>query len=131
MSQLTRRTLMTGTAAAAVGASITGSAQAAAPMSGKQAPSFYRYKIGDLEITVISDGAFPIEVQPGMVTNASIDQIKTALATAYMPTDKYANQFNPVVVNTGAKLVLLDAGNASGRSPTTGLLPAGLAAAGF
>jgi hypothetical protein len=53
MSQLTRRTIVTGgvAATAAVVAGRAGiappSAQAAAPAAGKQAPSFYRYKIGD------------------------------------------------------------------------------------
>ena len=36
-----------------------------------------------------------------------------------------------MLVNTGSKLVLLDAGNASSRAPTSGQLPANLAAAGI
>src|SRR5262249_37327107 len=39
--------------------------------------------------------------------------------------------FNPIVVNTGAKLVLIDTGYGPGLGPTVGLLPSTLAAAGF
>jgi glyoxylase-like metal-dependent hydrolase (beta-lactamase superfamily II) len=129
--QLTRRALVAGGAASAAFLTASSATHAAAPMAGKQAPSYYRSKLGDLEITVISDGAVEITVQPAMVRNRPIDDIKAALQAAYLPTDKYWNQFNPVLVNTGAKLVLLDAGNASSRAPTSGQLPAGLAAAGI
>jgi glyoxylase-like metal-dependent hydrolase (beta-lactamase superfamily II) len=129
--QLTRRAILAGGAASATLAAAPFETHAAAPPVGKQAPSYYRSKLGDLEITVISDGAVEITVQPAMVRNRPIDDIKAALQAAYLPTDKYWNQFNPVLVNTGAKLVLLDAGNASSRAPTSGQLPAGLAAAGI
>ena len=126
---LTRRNMLAG-AATAAGLSLTQAvpAHAAAPAAGKQAPSFYRQKIGDFEVTVISDGA--VEVQPPSVRNASPDDVKAALQAAYLPTDKYWNQFNPVLVNTGSKLVLLDVGNNASRSPTTAMLPTGLRAAG-
>ena len=39
-----------------------GSARAAAPMIGKQAPYFYRFKLGHFEATVISDG--PLTLPP-------------------------------------------------------------------
>jgi len=36
---------------------------AAAPVRGQQAPSFYRYKVGDIQVTVVLDGrvTFPLE----------------------------------------------------------------------
>jgi glyoxylase-like metal-dependent hydrolase (beta-lactamase superfamily II) len=130
MPQLTRRSMLAGAAIGALAPLAPAQLKAAAPAAGKQAPSFYRSKIGDFEVTVISDGAVQIQVQPAMVRNTSIDEIKAALAAAYLPTDHYWNQFNPVLVNTGSKLVLLDAGNHASRSPTTGKLREGLAAAG-
>src|ERR1700731_1014480 len=60
MTVFTRRTLLTGAAVAgpaAFGPLATVPAGAAAPAAGKQAPSFYRYKVGSHEITVVSDGA--------------------------------------------------------------------------
>ena len=60
MLELTRRSILSGAAAAALMpvAAFT-PARAVAPSSGKQAPSFYRYKLGTNEITVIHDGAAP------------------------------------------------------------------------
>ena len=58
MTELSRRHILTGAAAAAAIVPFAApSAHAAAPLSGRQAPSFYRSKLGDFEITVVSDGA--------------------------------------------------------------------------
>src|ERR1700724_4681451 len=68
MLMLDRRTLVrAGSAAVAVGAAAlapTAPALARAPQAGERAqPSFYRFKLGSIEITVVSDGtlAFPAE----------------------------------------------------------------------
>jgi hypothetical protein len=68
MLMFDRRTLLrAGSAAGAVGAAAlapTAAALARGPQVGKQAqPSFYRFKLGTIEITVVSDGtlAFPAE----------------------------------------------------------------------
>jgi hypothetical protein len=55
MNELTRRHIFAGAAAVTTAgalAPITPSAQAAAPPTGRQAPSFYRCKVGELEVTV-------------------------------------------------------------------------------
>ena len=75
------------------------------------------------------DGVLNAPIQQGY-KNASLDQINAALEAAYMPKGQLANQYNPVLVNTGSKLVLLDASNAAARSLTTERPAAGLAASG-
>ena len=132
MTQLTRRTVLTGAAAASV-AALAGSTatQAAAPLAGKQAPSFYRSKLGDFEITVVNDGARAIPLPPTFVRNVSNAEVLAAAEAAYMPKGSIVAPFNPIVVNTGAKLVLIDTGYGPGVAPTVGLLPATLAAAGI
>ena len=50
MTSVDRRTLLTGAALSAAACAIT-PAGAAAPPSGKQAAAFYRYRIGDFELT--------------------------------------------------------------------------------
>jgi len=50
---------------------------------------------------------------------------------AYMPKGSIVAPFNPIVVNTDSKLVLIDTGYGPGIAPTVGLLPATLAAAGI
>jgi hypothetical protein len=55
MTVLTRRGMLGGAAAIAVGSlSGTPPARAAAPLIGKQGPSFYRYKVGDFEVTALN-----------------------------------------------------------------------------
>jgi glyoxylase-like metal-dependent hydrolase (beta-lactamase superfamily II) len=132
MAHFTRRTVLTGAAAASV-AALAGPAatQAAMPPAGKQAPSFYRSKLGDFEITVVSDGARPIPLPPTFVRNVSNAEVLAAAEAAYMPKGSIVAPFNPIVVNTGPKLVLIDTGYGPGMAPTVGLLPATLAAAGI
>jgi glyoxylase-like metal-dependent hydrolase (beta-lactamase superfamily II) len=135
MTELTRRHLLNGSAAAIAATVLTPSAatraHAAAPPAGKQAPSFYRSKLGDFEITVVSDGARAIPLPPQFVRNVNNEQVLAAAQTAYMPKGSIVAPFNPIVVNTGAKLVLIDTGYGPGIGPTVGLLPATLAAAGI
>lgn len=133
MTQLTRRTLMTGAAATAValGAFPNGSpARAAAPMSGKQAPGFYRYKIGDFEITALNDGAVKAANPATIVVNQPFPEVQKALAAAYLPTDEIRNPFTTLLVNTGKNLVLIDTGFGDNGAPTVGNVLSNMAAAG-
>ena len=113
MSQLSRRALLAGVAGAAALAPITARSPvlAAAPAAGKQAPGFYRYKIGTYEVTVITDGAVTFPLADTFVGNAKQEEVSKALEAAYMPPDKVTIHFAPIVVNTGSKLVLIDTGN--------------------
>jgi glyoxylase-like metal-dependent hydrolase (beta-lactamase superfamily II) len=132
MTEVSRRAMLTGVAAASVAALAAPTlAQAAAPLAGKQAPSFYRSKLGDFEITVVNDGARAIPLPPTFVRNVSNAEVLAAAEAAYMPKGSIIAPFNPIVVNTGAKLVLIDTGYGPGIAPTVGLLPATLAAAGI
>ena len=131
MTGLTRRRILHGAALAATAPFGASRSQAAAPLAGKQAPSFYRAKLGDFEITVVSDGARAIPLPPQFVRNVSNEQVLAAAEAAYMPRGSIVAPFNPVVVNTGAKLVLIDTGYGPGIGPTVGLLPVTLAAAGI
>src|SRR5215207_1303395 len=112
MTDLTRRTILTGAAAAAaiVTASRAGNspAQAAAPAAGKQAPGFYRYKVGSFEVTVVTDGVNKFKLPDNMVTNAKKEDVNAALAAAYMEPDVFVGPYNPIAVNTGSKLVVID-----------------------
>ena len=134
MIGLNRRHILTGavaaTAAAASSPLAATPAHAAAPLTGKQAPSFYRLKVGEFEVTVVNDGARAIPLPATFVRNVSNEQVLAAAEAAYMPKGSIVAPFNPMVVNTGAKLVLIDTGYGPGLGPTVGLLPSTLAAAG-
>src|SRR5215510_7089569 len=131
MTDLTRRTLLAGAAAAAAPLAATSPARAAAPPAGKQAPSYYRYKVGDYELTAILDGVRQVKVDANTFRNAKVEDVQAALGASYLPKDQIGYYFHPTLVNTGSKLVLLDTGNGPGSIQTgTGLTPANLAAAG-
>lgn len=112
MTDLTRRSAL-GLAAAVAATPLLPAtvASAAAPAAGKQVPGVYRYKVGDFEVTVINDGGRVGPLADNFVRNASKDQVNAALEAAFMEKDKLPIQFNPVVVNTGSKLIAIDTGN--------------------
>ena len=56
------------------------------------------------------------------VKNIPKDQALAAAEAAYMPKGKVTVPFNPQVINTGSKLVLIDTGYGPGIAPSVGLL---------
>ncbi len=98
---------------------------------GQQVPGLYRYKVGTMEVTVVSDGARTVPLAEGFVKNASLAEVNAALKAAFLPEGQTTNQFNPLLVNTGGKLVLIDTGNGpQSGGATVGQLMANLAWAG-
>jgi glyoxylase-like metal-dependent hydrolase (beta-lactamase superfamily II) len=114
MAELTRRRVIAGatalTATALAPATIPAPARAAIPQTGKQAPSFYRHKVGDYEITVVTDGVRRFPLPDNFVDNAKKEDVNAALEAAYLPKDQMALFYNPLVVNTGSKLIVIDTG---------------------
>jgi glyoxylase-like metal-dependent hydrolase (beta-lactamase superfamily II) len=111
MTELSRRTVLTGAVAASAATALPlNSAIAAAPPAGKQNAGYYRYKVGSFECTQVADGLAQFPMPEGFIKNASKDEVNKALAAAYLPTDKMTVPFNPMVVNTGSKLMVIDTG---------------------
>src|SRR5579872_535493 len=138
MKDLNRRHLLAG--AAAIGAASALSplgvrqATAAAPAAASQVAGFYRYKVGTIECTSINDGARSFPMPDKWVTNVSNDTALAAAEAAYMPKGMVTVPFNPQLINTGGKLVLLDCGLGlsafAGTKGQVGRLMQNLAAAG-
>jgi glyoxylase-like metal-dependent hydrolase (beta-lactamase superfamily II) len=128
---LTRRTMLAGVAAAATVPTVSMPAHASAPVAGKQAPGVYRYKVGSIECTSVNDGARTFPMPDTFVKNVSKDEALAAAQAAYFPAGKVTVPFNPQIINTGSKLVLIDTGYGPGIAPSVGLLPANMAAAGM
>jgi len=116
MIQLSRRELLAGTAAttAALSLGMPSQLRAAAPATGKQAPGVYRYKVGDFEVTQIADGARTFPMPDTFVVNQKKEDALAAAEAAYMPKGQVTVPFNPMVINTGSKLVVIDTGNGLG-----------------
>ena len=136
MTELTRRSLLAGTAAAAA-LPLAGivPTDAAAPLSGKQAPGFYRYKVGTMEVTAVTDGLTIGPLSDTYVANASKDAVNAALEAGFMARDRATQPYTPVVVNTGGKLVVIDTGLGPAMlqqsKGTAGQFQTNLAAAGI
>lgn len=140
MSDLTRRGVMAGTATATAAAmmgefSWSSPARAEAPQIGKQAPSFYRYKVGDFEVTVVSDGVTRFKLPPTFVANVDTADVKKALAANFYDTETFNNNYTPIVVNTGKNLVVIDTGLGEAAynqsKGSTGQFQTNMAAAGI
>lgn len=136
MIDINRRTVLTGAMAAGAATTLTPARlQAAAPLADKQVAGFYRYKVGSIEVTVVTDGANRIPVTDDFVINAKEEEVNAALVAAYLEPGFFIGPYNPIVINTGSKLALVDTGtseqgfiSSKGRS---GQLLTNLAAAGI
>jgi glyoxylase-like metal-dependent hydrolase (beta-lactamase superfamily II) len=125
MNDLNRRHLLAGAAAVGAATALTPlgalSARAAVPPAATQAPGFYRYKVGAYECTSINDGARSFPLPDTFVKNVPKEEVVAAAEAAYMPKGMVTVPFNPQLVNTGSKLVLIDCGNGiSTYEPTKG-----------
>jgi glyoxylase-like metal-dependent hydrolase (beta-lactamase superfamily II) len=115
MTQLTRRGVMRGAAGITGAAALApvihiAPSHAAAPAVGKQAPGFYRYKIGSFEVTVVTDGMNSNPLSDAYVSNAQKDAVNAALEADFYAKDRVSHAYTPVVINTGSKLVAIDTG---------------------
>jgi len=130
MMQLQRRLLMTCLAVAlAASVTVTGSALADAPFAKVQAPGWYRMTLGDFEITALNDGTAPLPMEK-LLTNTTQAKTDAALAKAYLK-PPFETSVNGYLINTGSKLVLIDAGAGGLFGPTLGKLVANLKASGY
>jgi glyoxylase-like metal-dependent hydrolase (beta-lactamase superfamily II) len=106
-------------------------AQAAAPLIGKQAPSYYRYKVGNFECTSVSDGANIFPMPQGFVRNIPREEALAAAEALGYPKGMVRVPFNPQLINTGSKLVLIDCGLGAVPAPHLGLTMSNLQASGI
>jgi glyoxylase-like metal-dependent hydrolase (beta-lactamase superfamily II) len=138
MNDLSRRRLLAGVAAAGAATALTPlgamTTRAAAPPAAAQAPGFYRYKVGTIECTSINDGARTFPLPDTFVKNVKKEEVLAATEAAYMPKGMVTVPFNPQLINTGGKLVLIDCGSGMAAHEQTkgavGRLMQNLAAAG-
>jgi glyoxylase-like metal-dependent hydrolase (beta-lactamase superfamily II) len=102
---------------------------AAAPQAKGQAPGWYRVMVGDFEVTALSDGTLALPVDK-LLTNTTPAKVQAALSRAHLkaPVETSVNGY---LINTGSKLVLIDAGAAGLFGPTLGNLVNNLKSSGY
>lgn len=111
-------------------ATLTASTQAlaAAEPLKTQAPGFYRTMLGQTEVTVLIDGTVDLPVDQLLQQ----DPAKTIAALQHMhQSAPLETSVNAYLINTGKKLVLIDAGAGSLFGPTLGNVSKNLALAGY
>lgn len=130
---ISRRALLAAAPAVVAAGSIgmPSPALAAAPQVGKQAPGFFRFKLGDFEITALHDGIVTAPLQQPRFPNTPIEEVRKVMESQFMPVEPTVNHFTQLTINTGSKLILIDAGFANNGAPTTGQLQTNMAAAGI
>jgi glyoxylase-like metal-dependent hydrolase (beta-lactamase superfamily II) len=99
-----------------------------APMVRSQAPGFHRLMVGDFEVTALSDGTNPMPAMKLLHGNPA--RIAEALQRNFLR-EQVETSHNSFLVNTGTKLVLIDAGAGTLLGPHTGDLLNNLRAAGY
>jgi glyoxylase-like metal-dependent hydrolase (beta-lactamase superfamily II) len=135
----TRRAILASSALAAAPLAAPALAQTASPSASqspspgggsRQAPGFYRYKVGDIEVTAIHDG-FARRPLEGFVRNAELSQVQQAMQEAFLPGDALPIVFTTLVLKQNDRLTLIDTGNGDMGAPTSGLWMSNFRAAGF
>jgi glyoxylase-like metal-dependent hydrolase (beta-lactamase superfamily II) len=108
---------------------LAGAASANAPMAKGQAPGWYRMSLGDFEVTALSDGTVELPWDK-LLTGTTPAKVQAQLAKSYLkaPVETSVNCY---LINTGTKLVLIDAGAGALFGPTLGKLVANLKASGY
>jgi len=130
VTKINRRDLLAGSLALGAGL-LPVPGFAVAPQAGKQAPEFYRYKVGNFELTAISDGVWQRPIDDKFVRNAFFPDVQKVMSEAFLPTHILPTPFTALVVNTGKRLVLIDTGSGGQITRTAGVLVSNLVAAGI
>jgi len=107
-------------------------AQTAAPKLSKSQAGFYRLKVGDFEVTALSDGTVPLPVFD-LLTNVKPVEIERLLSDAYVkvPLDASVNAFLIKPAGNTNKLIMVDTGSGELYGPTLNKLIASLKAIGY
>ena len=134
---LNRRSLLLGSAglglAAAAGGTFVTTKPAYAGSTLDQVAYYYRFRIGDLLGTVVSDGILPLGEPTASFSGPSKEELQAMLTRNFLSTENAILEQNVLVVDAGDQRILFDTGMGTSDlfGPTTGKLNANLAAAGI
>ncbi|MBU1314407.1 MAG: MBL fold metallo-hydrolase [Alphaproteobacteria bacterium] len=90
----------------------------------------YRFRVGEISATVLSDGVIggPPRVYASDAPEAELQEV---LRQAFLPTDHMTLNLNTLLIETGGRRVLIEAGAGTTMGPNGGRIFANLAAIGL
>ncbi|PKO37025.1 MAG: MBL fold metallo-hydrolase [Betaproteobacteria bacterium HGW-Betaproteobacteria-6] len=103
-------------------------ATAEAPQQKAQVPGYYRLMVGAFEVTALFDGT--INLDEKLLKNMRTRDIERLIARQFLQGPAVQTAVNAYLINTGSKLILVDAGAAKLFGPTLGNIVDNLKAAG-
>lgn len=120
--KLSRRTVLTGIGASAWAGSL--------PLPVRAQGSPYRFKVGEAEVTVLSDGNMSLPVSL-VLPGRPPAEIEAAFKAAGQTFDAFNAQINVAVIKLGAETIVVDTGGGPDFMPTMGKLAERMEAAGI
>ncbi len=93
-------------------------------MPTNQAPYYYRFKLGDAQATIVSDGPLPLGEPGASFLGLSKEEIERQLTENFLPTNSIVLEQNILVITINGNTVLFDTGMGVVKAfgPTTGQL---------
>jgi len=133
-SLFSRRSLLCAGAAAPL-VSLAGAAAAQAPEMQtrpqlRQAPGFYRFRLGKHLVTMVSDGQLSLPA-PTLAANVPEATLRSYLKTIRQGADTQRGHLNLTLIDTGEQVILVDAGAGPDFQDSAGRIEASLEAAGY
>jgi glyoxylase-like metal-dependent hydrolase (beta-lactamase superfamily II) len=98
-----------------------------------QSPAFYRTRLGDAPLTILSDGPLPLGDPKDSFLGVPRDEVDRMLERHFLPKHEIVLAQNAPLIQIGGKLVLIDSGMGTLQQfgPTTGRLKSCMQAAGI
>src|SRR4029453_9958557 len=128
-----KRTLLAALLSAAVATTlvppVSSAAEAPPTKVSRYQAGYYHFKLGDFEVTALSDGTLPIPTLK-LLTNVKPKEVASRLADTYQTTDVDAS-VNAYLIRAGERLILVDAGTGELYGPTLNKLEASLKGTGY
>ena len=130
---VSRRSLLALGAGLGASTLLGGSALAKAPKLGTQSQYFYRFNLGNAEVSVVSDGPLPLGPPKGTFIGVPDEEVRKMLSDNFLSPDNVVLEQNSPIVNMGEKMVLFDTGMGTSKAfgPTTGRQQKSMAEAGI
>ena len=121
---------MAGSTGFLVGAGSPGTALAQTPSTSRSNSGAYRFGVGEIGATVLSDGIIggPPRIYASDAPEAELQEV---LKRAFLPSDHLTLNLNTLLIEAGGKRILLEAGAGQTMGPGGGRIFANLAAIGL